>query len=163
MTPPIEYGDKSEGWGPESGPLDWMTASATAANDLVIASRESQTAGFMHVAEVSAQAAEFISTAIVPIADPEREATENILNELRVRLEALETAKNEFIEVVTQPQLREFQCRQELQKCLSVELHVSLRTLSKLLKVHPFYRRVGRRIIFTEADFNKLLDDLPRG
>ena len=117
--PPIEYDDEPEGWVPEFGPLDWMTASATVANALVIASRESQAAGFMHVAEVSAQAAEFISITIEPIAIPERDATEKILNELRVRLEAVETAT---IEVVTQPQLREFQCRQELQKCLSVDI-----------------------------------------
>ena len=119
MTPPVVYGDKPKGGGPESGPLDWMTASATATNDLVIASRESQRAGFLRVAQMSAEAAEFISTAIEPIADPEREATENILNVLRVLLEAVETATNEITEVVPQPQLREFQCRQEFEKCLS--------------------------------------------
>ena len=42
-------------------------------------------------------------------------------------------------------------------------LHVSRRTLQNLLKEFPFYRRAGRRILFTREDFKKLLDALPTG
>ncbi len=42
-------------------------------------------------------------------------------------------------------------------------LHIKRRTLQKLLKDHPFYRRAGRRILFTREDFKKLLDALPSG
>ncbi len=42
-------------------------------------------------------------------------------------------------------------------------LHISRRTLQMLLKDHPFYRRAGRRILFTREDFKKLLDALPTG
>ncbi len=42
-------------------------------------------------------------------------------------------------------------------------LHIKRRTLQKLLKDHPFYRRAGRRILFTREDFKKLLDALPTG
>ncbi len=42
-------------------------------------------------------------------------------------------------------------------------LHIGRRTLQMLLKDHPFYRRAGRRILFTREDFKKLLDALPTG
>ncbi len=42
-------------------------------------------------------------------------------------------------------------------------LHIKRGTLQKLLKEHPFYRRAGRRILFTREDFKKLLDALPSG
>ena len=42
-------------------------------------------------------------------------------------------------------------------------LHISRRTLQNLLKEYPFYRRAGRRILFTREDFKKLLDALPTG
>ncbi len=42
-------------------------------------------------------------------------------------------------------------------------LHIKRGTLQKLLKDHPFYRRAGRRILFTREDFKKLLDALPSG
>ena len=40
-------------------------------------------------------------------------------------------------------------------------LHVSPRKLRDLLKEYPFYRRAGRRILFTRGDFTKLLEALP--
>ena len=42
-------------------------------------------------------------------------------------------------------------------------LHIGRRTLQVLLKDHPFYRRAGRRILFTREDFKRLLDALPTG
>ena len=42
-------------------------------------------------------------------------------------------------------------------------LHISRRTLQNLLKEYPFYRRAGRRILFTREDFKRLLDALPSG
>ncbi len=42
-------------------------------------------------------------------------------------------------------------------------LHIKRGTLQKLLKEYPFYRRAGRRILFTREDFKKLLDALPSG
>ncbi len=42
-------------------------------------------------------------------------------------------------------------------------LHIKRGTLQKLLKDYPFYRRAGRRILFTREDFKKLLDALPTG
>ncbi len=42
-------------------------------------------------------------------------------------------------------------------------LHVSPRKLRDLLKEYPYYRRAGRRILFTQEDFKKLLDALPTG
>ena len=42
-------------------------------------------------------------------------------------------------------------------------LHVSPRKLRDLLKDYPFFRRAGRRILFTREDFKKLLDALPTG
>ncbi len=42
-------------------------------------------------------------------------------------------------------------------------LHIGRRALQTLLKDHPFYRRAGRRILFTREDFKKLLDALPTG
>ncbi len=42
-------------------------------------------------------------------------------------------------------------------------LHVSPRKLRDLIQKYPFYRRAGRRILFTREDFKKLLDALPTG
>ena len=42
-------------------------------------------------------------------------------------------------------------------------LHVSPRKLRDLIQEYPFYRRAGRRILFTREDFKKLLDALPTG
>ncbi len=42
-------------------------------------------------------------------------------------------------------------------------LHISRRSLQTILKDHPFYRKAGRRILFTREDFKKLLDALPTG
>ena len=45
----------------------------------------------------------------------------------------------------------------------AARLHVSPRKLRDLLKEYPFYRRAGRRILFTREDFKMLLDALPTG
>ncbi|WP_237350427.1 MULTISPECIES: helix-turn-helix domain-containing protein [Rhizobium] len=39
-------------------------------------------------------------------------------------------------------------------------LHVSRRTLQDIIKDKPFYRQVGRRKIFTDADIQALLESL---
>ena len=40
-------------------------------------------------------------------------------------------------------------------------LHVSRRTLQDLIREYPFYRLAGRRKLFTEDDFHRLLEALP--
>lgn len=42
-------------------------------------------------------------------------------------------------------------------------LHVSRRKVQDLIKVHPFYRRLGRRKLFSVEDFNALVAKLPCG
>ena len=48
----------------------------------------------------------------------------------------------------------------DLDQCAE-RLHIKRRTLQKLLKEFPFYRRAGRRILFTRGDFRKLVEALP--
>src|SRR4029077_7432698 len=38
---------------------------------------------------------------------------------------------------------------------------VSKRTLQDFLRLHPYYRRLGRRKLFTEADIARLYEALP--
>ncbi len=40
-------------------------------------------------------------------------------------------------------------------------LHVCRKTLQRIIQDHPYYRQVGRRKIFTEADFQRLVEALP--
>lgn len=47
-----------------------------------------------------------------------------------------------------------------MQECAE-RLHISRRKLQDIIKAHPFYRKAGRRIVFSETDFNRLVQALP--
>lgn len=58
--------------------------------------------------------------------------------------------KPEPIELMTMEQVAE-------------RLHVSRRVVQDLIKVYPFYRRLGRRKLFTAEDYNAIVAQLPSG
>jgi hypothetical protein len=44
---------------------------------------------------------------------------------------------------------------------VAARFRVSRRTLQDFVRIHPYYRRLGRRKLFTEADIARLYEALP--